>query len=66
MGDSESDDITGSVVECSFRFVGSKQNIVMTPNQQLTFNRSTNKVDVKEIDTSKIKDEQTRSHPRDV
>ena len=23
----------------------------MTPNQQLTFNRSTNKVDVKEIDT---------------
>ena len=23
-------------------------------------------VDVKEIDTSKIKDEQTRSHPRDV
>ena len=27
------------------------QNIVMTPNQQLTFNRSTNKVDVKEIDT---------------
>ena len=30
---------------------GAKQNIVTTPNQQLTFNRSTNKVDVKEIDT---------------
>lgn len=32
-------------------FEVAKQNIVMTPNQQLTFNRSTNKVDVKEIDT---------------
>lgn len=38
-------------LEGSIRFEGAKQNIVMTPNQQLTFNRSTNKVDVKEIDT---------------
>lgn len=47
----ESDDITATLVEGSIRFEGAKQNIVMTPNQQLTFNRSTNKVDVKEIDT---------------
>ena len=49
--DAESDDITATLVEGSIRFEGAKQNIVMTPNQQLTFNRSTNKVDVKEIDT---------------
>lgn len=45
--DAESDDITATLVEGSIRFEGAKQNIVMTPNQQLTFNRSTNKVDVK-------------------
>ena len=49
--DTESDDITATLVEGSIRFKGAKQNIVMTPNQQLTFSRSTNKVDVKEIDT---------------
>ena len=49
--DAESDDITATLVEGSIRFEGAKQNIVMTPNQQLTFSRSTNKVDVKEIDT---------------
>ena len=49
--DAESDDITATLVEGSIRFEGAKQNIMMTPNQQLTFNRSTNKVDVKEIDT---------------
>ena len=49
--DAESDDITATLVEGSIRFEGAKQNIVMTPNQQQTFNRSTNKVDVKEIDT---------------
>ena len=49
--DAESDDITATLVEGSIRFEGAKQNIVMTPNQQLTFNRSTNKVDVKVIDT---------------
>lgn len=49
--DAESDDITATLVEGSIRFEGAKQNIVMTPNQQLTFNRSTNKVDVKKIDT---------------
>ena len=49
--DAESDDITATLVEGSIRFEGAKLNIVMTPNQQLTFNRSTNKVDVKEIDT---------------
>ena len=50
--DAESDDITATLVEGSIRFEGAKLNIVMTPNQQLTFNRSTNKVDVKEIDTA--------------
>ena len=49
--DAESDDITATLVEGSIRFEGAKQNIVMTPNQQLTFSRSTNKVDVKQIDT---------------
>lgn len=49
--DAQSDDITATLVEGSIRFEGAKQNIVMTPNQQLTFSRSTNKVDVKEIDT---------------
>ena len=49
--DAQSDDITATLVEGSIRFEDAKQNIVMTPNQQLTFSRSTNKVDVKEIDT---------------
>lgn len=49
--DAESDDITATLVEGSIRFEGAKQNIVMTPNQQLTFSRSTNKVDVKHVDT---------------
>lgn len=35
--DAESDDITATLVEGSIRFEGAKQNIVMTPNQQLTF-----------------------------
>lgn len=39
------------LVEGSIRFEGAKQNIVMTPNQQLTFSRSINNVDVKQIDT---------------
>lgn len=49
--EAESDDITATLVEGSIRFEGAKQNIVMTPNQQLTFSRSTNKVDLKETDT---------------
>lgn len=49
--DAESDDITATLVEGSIRFEGAKQNIVMTPNQQLTFSRSTNKVDIQQIDT---------------
>ncbi|MBC8600736.1 FecR domain-containing protein [Parabacteroides acidifaciens] len=49
--DSDSDDITATLVEGSIRFEGAKQNIVMTPNQQLTFSRSTNKVGIKHVDT---------------
>lgn len=49
--DAESDDITATLVEGAIRFEGAKQNIVMTPNQQLTFSRSTNKVDIQQIDT---------------
>ena len=49
--DADSDDITATLVEGSIRFEGAKQNIVMTPNQQLTFSRSTNKVDIKHVDT---------------
>lgn len=49
--DTSSDDITATLVEGSIRFEGSKQNIVMTPNQQLTFSCSTNKIDLKQVDT---------------
>lgn len=49
--DAKADDITATLVEGSIRFEGAKQNIVMTPNQQLTFSRSTNKVDIKHVDT---------------
>mgnify|MGYP002558777656 FL=1 len=49
--DAKADDITATLVEGSIRFKGAKQNIVMTPNQQLTFSRSTNKVDIKHVDT---------------
>lgn len=49
--DADSDDITATLVEGSIRFEGAEQKIVMTPNQQLTFNRSTKKVDVKHVDT---------------
>lgn len=48
--DAESDDITAILVEGSIRFEGAKQNIVMTPKQQLTFSRSTNQVDIKQVD----------------
>lgn len=49
--DTESDDITATLVEGSIRFEGAEQKIEMTPNQQLTFNRSSKKVDVKQVDT---------------
>lgn len=49
--DTGSDDITATLVEGSIRFEGAKQQIVMTPNQQLTFSRSTNKVSIKQVDT---------------
>lgn len=49
--DTGSDDITATLVEGSIRFEGAKQHIVMTPNQQLIFSRSTNKVDIKHVDT---------------
>lgn len=49
--DADSDDITATLVEGSIRFEGAEQKIVMTPHQQLTFNRSTKKVDVKHVDT---------------
>lgn len=49
--DTESDNITATLVEGSIRFEGAEQKIVMTPHQQLTFNRSTKKVDVKHVDT---------------
>lgn len=49
--DTSSDDITATLVEGSIRFEGSKQHIIMTPDQQLTFSRSTNKVDIKHVDT---------------
>lgn len=49
--DAEADDITATLVEGSIRFEGAKQNIVMTPNQQLTFSRSTNKINIKHVDT---------------
>ena len=47
----KSDNITATLVEGSIRFESEKQNVVMTPNQQLTFSRSTNKIDIKEIET---------------
>lgn len=49
--DTESDDITATLVEGSIRFEGAEQKVVMTPNQQLIFSRSTKKVDVKHVDT---------------
>lgn len=49
--DTDSDNITATLVEGSIRFEGSKQNIVITPNQQLTFSRSTNNIDIKHVDT---------------
>ena len=48
--DPESDKITTTLVEGSIRFEGAKQHIVMTPNQQLTFSRLTNKIDIKHVD----------------
>lgn len=48
-GDAE--EITATLVEGSIRFEGAKQNIVMIPDQQLTFSRLTNKIDVKHVDT---------------
>lgn len=47
----ESDDIIATLIEGSIKFIGAEQTITMTPNQQLTFSRSTNKVDVKSVDT---------------
>ncbi len=44
-----SDDITTTLMEGSIRFESAEQNVVMTPNQQLTFNRTTHKVDVKQV-----------------
>lgn len=49
--DTSSDDITATLVEGSIRFEGAEQKIVMTPNQQLTFSRSSKKVDIKQVDT---------------
>ena len=49
--DAKADDITATLVEGSIRFKGAKQNIVMTPNQQLTFSRSTNEISIKQVDT---------------
>lgn len=49
--DLNSDDITATLVEGSIRFEGARQHVVMTPNQQLTFSRSTSKVDIKHVDT---------------
>lgn len=49
--DTGAEEITATLVEGSIRFEGAKQHIVMTPNQQLTFSRLTNKIDVKHVDT---------------
>lgn len=49
--DPTSDDIVATLVEGSIKFKGAEQSIVMTPNQQLTFSRSTNQVDIKSVDT---------------
>lgn len=50
-GDAGAEEITATLVEGSIRFEGAKQHIVMTPNQQLTFSRLTNKIDIKHVDT---------------
>ncbi len=44
------DAITATLVEGSIRFESEKQHVVMTPNQQLTFSRSSNTIDVKQVD----------------
>lgn len=49
--DPDSDHITATLVAGSIRFEGSKQHLVMTPSQQLTFSRSTNHVDLQQVDT---------------
>jgi len=46
-----SDHITATLVEGAICFEGPEENIVMTPNQQLIYNRSDNKIDIKQVDT---------------
>lgn len=49
--DAKSDEIIATLVEGSIKFRGAEQTIIMTPNQQLTFNRSTNKVNLESVDS---------------
>lgn len=48
--DPESDNITATLIEGSIKFKGAEQTIIMTPNQQLTFSKSTNKVEIESVD----------------
>lgn len=45
-----SDQIIATLIEGSIRFQGAKHSIVMAPNQQLSFSRSSNKVNLKAVD----------------
>lgn len=45
-----SDRIIATLIEGSIRFRGAKQRIIMVPNQQLCFDRSSNKVNLKAVD----------------
>lgn len=49
-----SDNITTTLVEGSIRFESGSQHIIMTPDQQLTFSRTTNKIDIKYVDTEPV------------
>lgn len=49
----QSNQITATLVEGSIRFESPNQQVMLTPNQQLVFNRSTSQIAVRAIDADK-------------
>lgn len=48
--DLESDEITATLVEGAIRFEGADEKIILAPNQQLTFSRSSSRANIKQVD----------------
>lgn len=49
--ESDSNDVTATLVEGSIRFEAAEQKVLLKPGQQLIFNQNTNHIDIQNVDT---------------